>query len=224
MIDHTTSFAATSPIKSIDRRRLLAGIGGLSVLAGAGPILSACGIVPEVNTPLNLYSVSPKVAPVDNPPALTWQLVVAEPNAGADLGTNRIALSRAANRIEYFAEGVWSDAAPAMVQAKLIEAFEDVVPNLAVGRDSAGLKPDYILQSELRDFQASYAGTTSEAVVRITAKLVKMPERRIVSSISAEARKPASGAGLPGVVSAFEAALGDVFSQLIAGVLAAPQT
>jgi cholesterol transport system auxiliary component len=220
MIDPTTAFNVRSSTQSIDRRRLLTGIGGLSLL----PLLGACGIVPEVNTPLMLYSLSPQVAPVNSPPALDWQLVVAEPKAGADLATNRIALTRAANRIEYFAEGVWSDAAPALVQSKLIQAFEDVVPTLAVGRDSAGLKPDYILQSELRDFQASYAGAGGEAVVRIMAKLVKMPERRIVSSISAEARKPSAGAGLPGVVSAFEAALGEVFNQLIAGVLAAPRT
>ena len=220
MIDFPVHNASDQSIRSISRRRLLLGAGSLL----AGGLLTGCGIVPEVNTPLNLYSVSPKVAQVANPPALDWQLVVAEPKAGADLATNRIALTRAANRIEYFAEGVWSDAAPALVQSKLIEAFEDVVPQLAVGRDSAGLKPDYILQSELRDFQAAYSGSSGEAVVRITAKLVKMPERKIVKSISAEARQPSAGGGLPGIVAAFEAALGDVFNQLIAGVLAAPQS
>jgi cholesterol transport system auxiliary component len=220
MIDFPVHNASDQSIRSISRRGLLLGASGLL----AGGLLTGCGIVPEVNTPLNLYSVSPKVAQVANPPALDWQLVVAEPKAGADLATNRIALTRAANRIEYFAEGVWSDAAPALVQSKLIEAFEDVVPQLAVGRDSAGLKPDYILQSELRDFQAAYSGSSGEAVVRITAKLVKMPERKIVKSISAEARQPSAGGGLPGIVAAFEAALGDVFNQLIAGVLAAPQS
>lgn len=222
MIDFVPDFTADPSTRSINRRRLLRQIGAASLALGGAGLLTACGVIPEVDKPLNLYSLSPKVTPVDNPPALDWQLVVAEPNAGADLATNRIALTRAANRIEYFAEGVWSDAAPALVQAKLIEAFEDVVPKLAVGRDAAGLKPDYILQSELRDFQASYGGANGEAVVRITAKLVKMPERRIVSSISAEARRPSSSAGLPGVVVAFESALGDVFDQLIAGVLAAP--
>ncbi|WP_374311052.1 ABC-type transport auxiliary lipoprotein family protein [Dongia sp.] len=220
MIDFSVHNTSDQSIRPISRRGLLIGASGLL----AGGLLTGCGIVPEVNTPLNLYSVSPKVADVTNPPSLDWQLVVAEPKAGADLATNRIALSRAANRIEYFAEGVWSDAAPALVQSKLIEAFEDVVPQLAVGRDSAGLKPDYILQSELRDFQAAYSGSSGEAVVRITAKLVKMPERKIVKSIAAEARQPSAGGGLPGIVAAFEAALGDVFNQLIAGVLAAPQS
>lgn len=199
---------------SLNRRQLL-------TLAGAMPALAACNIVPEVNKPLNLYSLSPEVAPIDNPPPLDWQLVVATPQAGADLGTNRIALSRAANRIEYFAEGVWADAAPSLVQAKLIEAFEAALPKLPVGRDAAGLKPDFILQSDLRDFQAVYSGANAEAVVKIAARLVKMPERRIMGTITAESRQPSGGNGLPGVVSAFETALGDVFAQLISGVLAA---
>lgn len=196
------------------RRRLL------TLLAGSAT-LAACGVIPEVSMPLNLYSLTPAVTPIDNPPALDWQLVVAVPAAGADLNTNRIALSRAANRIEYFADGVWADSAPAMVQSKLIEAFETAVPRLAVGRDAAGLKPDYILQSDLRDFQAAYSGASAEAVVKIAARLVKMPERRIMGTITAEVRQPASGGGLPGIVTAFEAALGEAFNQLIPGVLAA---
>lgn len=199
---------------SLSRRHLL-------VLAGAAPVLGACGIVPKVNQPLNLYSLSPKVAEIASPPPTDWQLVVATPAAGADLGTNRIALSRATNRIEYFAEGVWADAAPALVQAKLIEAFETAVPRLAVGRDAAGLKPDFILQSDLRDFQAVYAGANAEVAVKIAARLVKMPERRIMGTITAQARVPGSGGGLPGVVAAFETALGNVFAELIPGVLAA---
>lgn len=216
-----TPSAADRSKQSITRRTAL--LMGSAGLLSTG-LLSACNVIPEVDKPLNLYSLSPKVGAVSAPSTLDWQLVVAEPKAGADLATNRIALTRSANRIEYFAEGVWSDAAPALVQSKLIEAFEDVVPQLAVGRDSAGLKPDYILQSELRDFEAVYAGSGGEALVRITAKLVKMPERKIVKSISAEARQPASGAGLPGIVGAFEAALAQVFDKLIGEILAAPQS
>jgi cholesterol transport system auxiliary component len=202
------------PAVAITRRRVLSAVGWLGLLCG-------CGVIPNVDKPLTLYSLSPKMTGIAVAQGPGWQLVVAEPRSGADLATNRIALTRAANRIEYFAEGVWSDAAPALVQSTLIEAFEDSAPGIAIGRDSAGLKPDYILQSELREFTAVYAGSGGEAAIRIAAKLVKMPERRIVASFSVAARRPSVGAGLPGIIAAFEAALGDVYGELIAGVLGA---
>lgn len=210
------------PVMSLDENQSVLTVSRrASLLLGMGAILSACNVIPDVNKPLNLYSLSPKMAPVTHSSALAGQLVIAEPKAGADLATNRIALTRAANRIEYFAEGVWSDAAPALVQSKLIQAFEETVPQLAVGRDSAGLKPDYILQSELRHLEASYFGSTGEAVIQITAKLVKMPERKIIKSISAAARQASGGSGLPSMISAFEAALATVFNQLVTGVVTA---
>ena len=42
--------------------------------------------------------------------------------------------------------------------AQMIEAFDSSDAIVAVGRDAAGLRADYFLQSDLRDFQASYAG------------------------------------------------------------------
>jgi cholesterol transport system auxiliary component len=202
-----------TPMKTIGRRHFL-------VLSAAG--LAGCGLVPDVNKPLTLYSVKPKLALSQQPAKVGWQLVVAEPEAERDIDTTRIALSRTANVIEYFADGNWSDTAPKMVQAKMIEAFESTDAIVAVGRDAAGLRADYILQSDLRDFQASYAGKDGAptAQIRLIAKLVQMPDRRISRSISAEASAPASGRDLPAIVVAFEQALGQVLSKIVTGILA----
>jgi cholesterol transport system auxiliary component len=190
------------------------------VLSGAG--LAGCGLVPDVNKPLTLYSVKPKLSLAEPPAKVSWQLVVAEPDAERDIDTTRIALSRTANVIEYFADGNWSDTAPKMVQAKLIEAFESTNAIVAVGRDAAGLRADYVLQSDLRDFQADYAtqGAAASAHVSLVAKLVQMPDRRITRTISAEARAPATGKDLAAIVVAFEQALGQVFSKIVSGILA----
>jgi cholesterol transport system auxiliary component len=189
------------------------------VLSAAG--LAGCGLVPDVNKPLTLYTVTPKLALAQQPAKVGWQLVVAEPVAERDIDTTRIALSRTANVIEYFADGNWSDTAPKMVQAKLIEAFESTDAIVAVGRDAAGLRADYILQSDLRDFQADYAaGAAPTAHVRLIAKLVQMPDRRITRTISAEASAPASGKDLAAIVVAFEQALGQVMTKIVAGTLA----
>lgn len=202
-----------TPLKpvSLARRQFL-------ILSAAG--LAGCGIVPNVNKPLTLYTVKPKLA-VDAPPArVNWQLVVAEPSAERDIDTTRIALTRTPNVIEYFADGNWSDTAPKMVQAKMIEAFESTNAIVAVGRDAAGLRADYILQSDLRDFEADYTKGAATAHVRLIAKLVQMPDRRIVRTVAAEASAPAGGKDLSAIVTAFEQALGEVLSKIVTGILA----
>jgi cholesterol transport system auxiliary component len=188
------------------------------VLSAAG--LAGCGLVPDVNKPLTLYTVKPKLSLAEQPAKVGWQLVVAEPSAERDIDTTRIALSRTPNVIEYFADGNWSDTAPKMVQAKMIEAFESTNAIVAVGRDAAGLRADYILQSDLRDFQADYTNGTATAQIRLIAKLVQMPDRRITRTVSAEASAPAAGKDLPAVVTAFEQALGQALSKVVAGILA----
>ena len=192
------------------------------LLLGAAALLAGCGIVPDVSQPLTLYTLKPKLTP-QNLPKVGWQLVVADPPAERDIDTTRIALTRTATVIEYFAGGSWSDTAPNLVQAKLIEAFEATNAILAVGRDAAGLKPDYILQSDLRDFQAEYQnGAAPSAHVRLISKLVQMPDRRIVRTVAAEFSAPASGKELSAVVNAFEVALGQVLDKTVTAILTNP--
>ena len=192
------------------------------LLGGAG-LLAGCSLIPNVSQPLILYTLKPKLTP-QNLSKVSWQLVVAEPAAERDIDTSRIALTRTPNVIEYYAEGNWTDTAPSLVQAKLIEAFEATNAIVAVGRDAAGLKPDYILQSDLRDFQVEYPGGAAPAVahVRLISKLVQMPDRRIVRSVAAEATAPASGKDLPAIVAAFETALGQVLDKTVTATLSNP--
>ena len=198
----------------LSRRHLLqsaAALGGLT--------LSGCGVIPNVNKPLELYTLKPQVV-FDQPlPKVTWQLVVAEPAAERDINTTRIALTRAPNSIEYFANGNWTDTAPNLVQSKLIEAFETTDSIVAVGRDAVGLKPDFILQSDLRDFQAEFSGASPSVHVRLIAKLVQMPDRRIVRTVSAEQSVAAASNTVPAVVTAFEQALSAVLKTIVQGTL-----
>jgi cholesterol transport system auxiliary component len=155
-------------------------------------------------------------------PKVDWQVVVGTPVASADLNTTRIALTRAPGVVEYFAKGAWADNAPILLQTKLIESFEASGSIVAVGRDAAGLRPDFVLQSELRDFQAEYAdGGPPTAHLRLAAKLVRMPDRRIVTTVTIEQRVPAAGQSLSQIVDAFDRAAGEAFEQLVVKVLTA---
>jgi cholesterol transport system auxiliary component len=55
---------------------------------------SGCGVLPEVNEPLRLYTLTPKTTFDGTLPKVDWQLVVELPNAAAGLDTSRVALAR----------------------------------------------------------------------------------------------------------------------------------
>ena len=59
-------------------------------------------------------------------------------------------------QIEYYARSGWADRAPLMVQTLMIESFENSKKIVSVGRESIGLRADFILKTELRELQAVY--------------------------------------------------------------------
>jgi cholesterol transport system auxiliary component len=207
---------------AIGRRQAVARTAGLGVLAA----LAACGVIPKVNEPVNLYTLTPKTTFPDNLPAVDWQLVVETPVAAASLDTPRIALQRTPLTFEYYAESAWTDNAPAMVQTLLIESFEGTGRISAVGREAIGLRPDFILKTDLREFEAIYKGDNPVPTVwvRMNAKLVRMPDRRIIASETFGAEMPANGGKLKDIVAAFDEALGKVLRRIVLFTLAAPES
>lgn len=192
----------------------------LFVLAG-GAALCGCTVLPAVNDPIPLYTLSAANGPDRSLPKVDWQLVVGLPVASADLNTTRIALMRSPGVVEYFANGAWADYAPVLLQSKLIESFEHSKAIVAVGRDALGLRPDYVLQPELRDFQAEYASGSPVAHVRLTAKLIRMPDRRIVANISSDRKVPAEGNSLGQIVKALDQAADEAVEEIVVRVLTA---
>lgn len=204
----------------MDRRQALLSLGA-ALLGTAG-----CNLLPRVQEPLDLYTLTPKTS-YDTPlPKVDWQLVVELPVAAAGLDTPRIAVSRSPFALEYFARASWIDNAPAMIQTLLIESFESTGSIVAVGREAIALRPDFILRTDLREFQAVYreGDPVPEVWVRMNAKLVQMPERRIVASETFERRVRAAGTAFQDALAAFDEALGGVIKQIVVFTLTSPAT
>jgi len=205
-------------MSEVSRRGLLAGLGGAVLLPGG------CEILPQVGTPTDLYTLTPKTSFDKTLPQVGWQLIVELPVAAAGLDTTRIALQHTPYTLEYYARAAWTDNAPAMVQTLIIESFESTGSILAVGREAIGLRPDFILKTDLREFQALYydAESTTGAptiLVRMNAKLVQMPERRIVASNTFEQHVPAASDSFKDIIEAFDEALGSVIKRIVISTL-----
>jgi len=197
-------------------------IAALAALAALAQAVTACtGIIPGTGEPLKLYTLTPKSTYSGDLPKVDWQLVVETPVAPAGINTNRIALAHSPITLDYFAGATWTDSAPAMVQTLLVESFENTHRIIAVGRESVGLRADYVLKLELREFQAEYASPDAAPTVhiRVIAKLVRMPKREIVASHMVEQKAAAAANNLDSVVAAFDEALGPVLKDIVVWTL-----
>ena len=205
-----------------DRRRLLKTM----TLLAFGTLTSACaGMLPGVGPPPRLFRLSPKNTFPDGLETVGWQLVIEPPLAPAGLDTTRIALHRAAIELEYYARANWTDLAPAMIQTLVVESFENSGKIVAVGRESLGLRADFVLKLELREFQSEYATDgIPNAHVRLNAKLVKMPQRTIIGSDSFEAKVGASADRIEDIIAAFDEALGKALKNLVVWTLQTGQS
>jgi cholesterol transport system auxiliary component len=170
-----------------------------------------------------LYVLRPPITPPMGAP-VQWRLSVGPPDAAASLDTTRIALSRSATTMDYFANAAWNDRAPLILQRLLIQTFDASKRIVAVDRDTEGTENDYLLQTEIRDFEARYETPDGapQIVVSIQAKLARMPQREIINSLNVTQQAQASANNLDSIVSAFDTATGAAVAQIAAWTLNAP--
>jgi len=198
------------------RRHLVLGAASLLVLSGCGSIIGPSGSPPQI------YRLAPELPPAAGGAPVSWQLAVAPPNTTQTLDTVRITLVRG-ETMDYYADAQWNDTVPRLVQSLLVEAFEQNGRIEAVASESAGLRANYVLVTDIRDFDAQYdsANGAPNVVVEIEAKLVG-GRGNVVSSLDARQTARASQNSVAAVVAAFDQATGAALAQIVTWALKAP--
>ena len=211
---------------SISRR--IVGARWMSAVALLG-LVSACSLeLPGTGAPPRMYVLTPKSTFSDTLPSVDWQLLVEVPQAQAGINTARIALRDSPIEMRYFELSNWTDLAPRMIQTLIVESFENSDRIVAVGREAIGLRADYVLKTELREFQAEFAQRLPDSNeggignvapptirVRINAKLIKMPRRSIVASKNFEYLIDAKENSMAEIIGAFDTALGKTMRRMV---------
>ena len=189
-----------------------------TILAAAAAVMLGSCSLPDLGSgpPPDLYVLSPKSTFPDDIPPVTWQLVVEEPSTGKGIDTDRIAIAPSALEVKYLGGARWADRAPRLIQQLLIQSFENTGKIVSVGRQSIGLRSDFALKTELREFQAEKTAEGSTLVrVRLNLKLVRPALGMIVASQRFESVKPAKSEDVPDVVDAFDEAVGAVLKRAV---------
>jgi cholesterol transport system auxiliary component len=173
-----------------------------------------------LSSPPQLFDLSPKSTFDTDLPRADWQLVVEEPTAPNAINTDRMAIRPSSLQVEYLPAVKWTDRAPALVQTLLVESFENSGRIIGVGRRAIGLTGDYVLSSEMREFEAVVvAPGQARVVVRLVLKLVRQSSGGIIASQTVS-ETVQSASDQPGdIVQAFDAALGKVLKRTVQWVL-----
>lgn len=204
------------PFRPLTRRLVLASGAVILTLGGCGSLLGPS------NPPSQIYRLGaafPVFAPGSS---VSWQLAVARPVASQTLDTDRIALLRGA-AMDYYADAQWNDSVPRLVQSLLVEAFERSGRILAVARESEGVRADYTLETEIRNFEAQYATADGAPtiVVDLVARLVGA-QGAVVASEDVRQSQAAGANSVAGVVQAFEQGVGAALGHIVTWTLQAP--
>jgi cholesterol transport system auxiliary component len=182
--------------------------------------LSGCGggLLAPSDPPPALYTLQGPASVAASGGRANWQLLVDEPGAALDLNIVRIAVAPTQSRIDYYSGVAWADRPPAMIQDLLVQSFAISGRIDAVERRSGGVRGDFILATDLLDFQAEADHSTPVAHVTLIAHLVRTRDRTIVATRIFEANMPANG-GIDDVVAAFNNSLQAMLPQIVAWTL-----
>lgn len=199
----------------------------LFLIGGSSLALAACGSLDKLIGPPDapqMYALRPP-PPVAQPGSkVGWALSIAKPDAADNLDSSRIALARGDTQYDYYANAVWPDHLTNLVQTALLSGFEASGRIDSVSREEDTLHGDFMLLTDLRDFEARYAAIDGAPTVAVTL-VVHMAEarsRKIVSSLTVTFNEPASANTVAAAVQAFDAALGKAVAQIVPWALALP--
>jgi cholesterol transport system auxiliary component len=143
------------------------------------------------------------------------QIMVAEPTALQAINSDRIVVRPGSGEITYLPGAQWADRVPVLVQARLIQTFENAHRIGMVGRPDDKFTPDAVLSTEIRDFEIE-AGGNPVAVVTIAARVVSQRTGRISAASLFTARVPAAGTSGQQATSALDQALKKVLVDIMA--------
>jgi cholesterol transport system auxiliary component len=202
---------------SLNRRGLLIGSGAF-FLAGCSDLIG------PTSSPQQLYLLRPTSGGPVTGGKIPWSLAVSVTTTSDHLDSSRIALTQSDNSVDYYADSAWPDHLPHLVQEAMVEAFENSSRIQAVSADGDGFHADYILQAQIRDFEARYSQPNGIPTVwvRVESKLAPSKGREIVASQNSIHKVQATANSVPAAVQAFNDALGAVVSDVVNWALSAP--
>ena len=180
------------------------------LLLAAG--LAGCAILPQ--RPSAIYDLT---APTQIPRSggTGAQILVPEPSALRALDTDRIAARPSPAQYAYLPGAVWSDLLPKLLQARLMESFQNSGRIRAASIPGQGLLIDYQVVLDVRAFEFTGEGAAAEFSV----KLMDDKAGRIVATRVIREVVPLASMDTPTIVAGLDAAMDAAFAEIVSWTL-----
>lgn len=181
-------------------------------LAGALALSGCAALLPQ--TPNDIYDLSAPGEVATNARG-NLQLLVPQPSAIAALDTERIAARPTPAQYAYLPGAVWSAGLPSLLQARLMETFQNTGRIRAAALPGQGLVIDYQIVTDIRAFELREEG----AVAEIAVKLMDDTNGRVVRSRIFRQAVPVASTDNAAIVAGLDAAMDAVFVEIAGWVL-----
>ena len=165
--------------------------------------------------PATFDLIAPRVMTLTAPKPSRFQLVVNQPVAVRSLETDRILVKPGPAQITYYKGAVWSDRLPRLLQARMVEAFQNTRLIRAVGSRADRLDADLEMASEVRAFQVEVDSGRGSAHASLFIKLIDGKSGRLIDSRGFEARVPTSATDVNDMVVSLNEAFDKVLRQAV---------
>ena len=191
-------------------------------LLAASAVLAACvGSLLESKQPIDtIYVLGPPQAAAAGE-TLPIDLSIAPPRLAPGLATARIAVLKG-RELNYYTGARWGADLSQLTQNFLVRTLEGQGAFRSVAPTDIRIAGEYVLDVEVTHFQAEYAGAAAPvAHVAYTGKLLRVADRSLVDTITADITVAAETNRLSAVIAAFEAAAQKASTELGEKVAAA---
>lgn len=204
------------------RGRLARAAATLAVAALA-VALAACGGLRSDAAPDQIYVLN-AVRPAAVANVLPGVLVVPRPAVQPGLDTDRIALIRAGNELDYYASSRWGGHLSQVLGAFALQSMSGGFATVASSGQGAG-PAQYELLLTVHHFEAVYGSDGApEMRVSLECMLVATAPRRVLGRCDTEVREPAGENRMGAIVLAFERAAQRALEEVRGKATAAART
>ena len=180
--------------------------------------LAGCGSFLESDMPITtryVIAALPAAAAATPSAASDVDLSVGRPDVAPGLDTERVAVLRG-RELDYYRGVQWSGRLTEVAQSFMVSSLQDQKLFSSVTAEQARVSGTYMLDMEVRDFQAEYTDGKVAPVARVTfvGRVIRIDDRQMIDTLQSTATHPATDNRMNAVAAAFEAAAQQVAAEL----------